>query len=420
MNERIERNGNRIVVRENGLVLRYLCAALYRTIEIDRLSDVILDFSTCGRVVEAVMLPLMPIIADYRKKGVGFQLIAPRDENLQRLFFNTNWSHYINPDKYDPTSQEGKHVPALRFGDEGASTIDEILAKVMNLILGQLETDRATLKAVEWSLGEIMDNVVNHSQSPVGGFVQATAYKDSNRVEFVVADAGIGIPKSMNISDHAQAIRQAINEGVTRDKSQNAGNGLYGSYRVATLSGGQFEINSFMGSLFCRENEGAIVTHRNPVPYCGTSVRCGINVSDPELLGKALRFKGWSHNPPCDYIERKFENEEGELVFNVKDEAQRDTGSRQGGRRIRGMIENLLRDHRPVILDFGGVGVISSSFADEVFGRLFVEMGPRAFMTRIQMRNVDPTVEGLIDRAIMQRTRLGNGDAGSRYFCKPA
>ena len=33
------------------------------------------------------------------------------------------------------------------------------------------------MKAVEWALWEIMDNVVNHSQSPVGGFVQATAYK---------------------------------------------------------------------------------------------------------------------------------------------------------------------------------------------------------------------------------------------------
>ena len=74
------------------------------------------------------------------------------------------------------------------------------------------------------------------------------------------------------------------------------------------------------------------------------------------------------------------------------------------------MIENLLREHRPVLIDFDGVGVISSSFADKVFGRLFVEMGLRAFMTRIQMHNVDPTVEGLIDRAIMQRTRLGNGD----------
>ncbi|MCY4132921.1 MAG: STAS-like domain-containing protein [Nitrospira sp.] len=99
------------------------------------------------------------------------------------------------------------------------------------------------------------------------------------------------------------------------------------------------------------------------------------------------------------------------MVFNVKDTAQRDTGSRQGGKRIRGMIENLLRERRPVNIDFDGVGVISSSFADEVFGRLFVEMGPYDFMTRIKICNADPTVKGLIDRAIMQRTRLGNGDA---------
>jgi len=413
MKDGIEKNDNRIAVKGNVLRpdLRPLCSALYQTIEIGKRPNVILDFSLCSGVAEAVMLPLMPIIADYRKKGVGFQLILPQGEELQRLFFNTNWAHYISPDKYERTLREGRHVPALSFGDEGTSTTDEILAKVMNLILAHLETDRATLKAVEWALWEIMDNVVNHSQSSVGGFVQATAFKDSNRVEFVVADAGIGIPRSMNLHDHAGAIRQAINEGVTRDKNQNAGNGLYGSYRVATLSGGQFEINSLMGWLLCKENDGRIINRRDSIPYCGTSVRCGINVSDPELLGKALRFKGRSHDPPYDYIERNFENDGGELIFNVKDEAQSDTGSRQGGKRIRGIIDNLLREHRPVIIDFDGVGIISSSFADEVFGRLFVEIGPRAFMTQIQMCNVDPTIEGLIDRAIMQRTRLGNGGA---------
>lgn len=101
----------------------------------------------------------------------------------------------------------------------------------------------------------------------------------------------------------------------------------------------------------------------------------------------------------------------GGAVFNMKERAARDFGSRQGGRRTRQAIENLLRKERAVTLDFAGVGVISSGFADEVFGRLFVEMGPRAFMTRIAMRNADGAVEGLIDRAIVQRTRLGNGGA---------
>lgn len=98
------------------------------------------------------------------------------------------------------------------------------------------------------------------------------------------------------------------------------------------------------------------------------------------------------------------------MIFNMREKAWREFGSRQGGKRIRGTIENLLNFAHSIILDFDGVGVISSSFADEVFGRLFVDMGPRAFMTRIEMRNVDPTVEGLIDRAIVQRTKLGNGN----------
>ena len=129
------------------------------------------------------------------------------------------------------------------------------------------------------------------------------------------------------------------------------------------------------------------------------------------LLDEALRFEGKPHDPAYDYIERKFENEAGELIFNMKEHAERDFSSRQGGKRVRQTIENLLSERRAIALDFIGVGVISSSFADEVFGRLFVDMGPRAFMTRIEMRNVDRTVGGLIDRAIVQRTRLGN-DSG--------
>lgn len=74
------------------------------------------------------------------------------------------------------------------------------------------------------------------------------------------------------------------------------------------------------------------------------------------------------------------------------------------------MIENLMAGSDVIVIDFSGIGVVSSSFADEVFGRLFVKMGPGAFMRRIEMRNVDSIVEGLIDRAIVQRTRLGNGN----------
>ena len=114
-----------------------------------------------------------------------------------------------------------------------------------------------------------MDNVSSHAESPVGGFVQATAYLNQNSVEFVVADAGIGIPASMGMNNHAAALLDVINEGVTRDKTRNAGNGLFGSYQVATLSHGSFEIRSGFGLLY-RIGTGNLMNRKLTVPYQGT------------------------------------------------------------------------------------------------------------------------------------------------------
>ena len=100
-------------------------------------------------------------------------------------------------------------------------------------------------------------------------------------------------------------------------------------------------------------------------------------------------------------------------MISVKKEAARFFGFRSGGAQFRQIVENLLRNRDRIVFDFEGVAVFSSSFADEVFGRLFVDMGPRNFMKRMDFRNADPTVEGLIDRAIIQRTKLGNGVADS-------
>ncbi len=372
-----------------------------------------LDFSTCEHITEAVMLPLIPQIAKYRNNGIDFRYIPPLNENLSRLFHNANWAHHLDPSGNNTSNYEGGHVPALCFGDHESNDAFEIFNRVINMILRQLNTDRQALKAVEWSLWEIMDNVTDHANSQVGGFIQATAYERRNSVEFVIADAGIGIPESMGMKDrrkdHPKALRDAISEGVTRDPEKNAGNGLYGSYRVSVLSGGSFEIHSLYG--FLGSDKNRVNSNYEKVPYAGTSVLCSINLSDPDLLHNALQFKGKPHDPPSDYIEKQFETAEDELLFCMKTEAGKDFGSRQGGIRVRNMIENLLRDRDSIILDFADVGVISSSFADEVFGRLFMQMGPRAFMSRITMRNVDTTVNGLIDRAIVQRTKLDNGNS---------
>ena len=411
MTRQVERENNviRVLGRSGPDATPILVAALHQAVNEEAHAHVVLDFSLCDGITQAVMLPLMPLVTRYReKRGIRFELVGPNDPALGRLFVNANWAFHIDPDEFERNRHLGGHLPAVRFLDDGDDGQDAILDRVMELVLGRLDTTRDTLKAVEWSLGEVMDNVVAHARSPVGGFVQATAFAKSDAVEFVVADAGIGIRRSIAADDDQEALRMAIAEGVTRDRTRNAGNGLFGSYQVAVLSSGHFEIRSGR-ALLRGTGSGDLHIGTQPAPYGGTSVRCRIGLSDPGLLDKALRFKGRPHDPAHDFVEREFDDDRGGLVFVMREKASPHFGSRRGGRRVRRMITNLLRTHQAIVLDFEGVGVFTSSFADELFGRLFVGMGPRAFMSRVRMVHVAPTVEGLIDRAIVQRTKLGNG-----------
>ena len=313
----IEQKGNSILVADGVFPddLPKLCAALHQAIGQDEDLEIALDFSGCTAVFQSAMLPLIPLVVRYRElQGINFALVPPLDRDLGRLFRNTNWAHHIDPGNHPPNRHLHGHVPALRFQGDGDNGQEAILGRVLELILGALDTSRDMLKAVEWSLGEIMDNVPMHAESPVGGFVQATAYTASNSVEFVVADAGIGIAASMGHDDDRAALREAITEGVTRDRERNAGNGLFGSYQVAVLSGGEFEIRSNRGVLQ-RTGTDSLDTGTPTAPYMGTSVRCKIGLDESGLLERALRFKGKPHDPPHDFVERAFENDSGLLVM---------------------------------------------------------------------------------------------------------
>jgi STAS-like domain of unknown function (DUF4325) len=116
-------------------------------------------------------------------------------------------------------------------------------------------------------------------------------------------------------------------------------------------------------------------------------------------------FRGRRHDPGNDYIERKYLHSGEAVLFKVKDELS-SFGTRAAGRLARNKVENLMDNRwRAIEFDFEGILLISSSFADEVFGMLFGELGPIGFGSLCKFKNVDSTVQSLIDRAIYQRMR---------------
>ncbi|UGY27730.1 DUF4325 domain-containing protein [Bradyrhizobium septentrionale] len=408
----IRTESNRIIFEGNlREETRSALVCIFQLIQKLGYQDVVLDFSATRYVDAGMMLPISSYAAYYRKNQIDFSLIEPTDPVLRRLFINTNWAHFIDPQQYALNSRRrSNNLPALQFLDSDAQ--HDVVNQAMEILMETIKVqERTQLKALEWALNEITDNVLNHAESSIGGLVQIQSFPTKNRVSFYVADAGIGIPSTLRkaipaISSDSDALDKAIREGVTRNKATNQGNGLYGTFKCCEESKGSFLILSNHAVL--RYDSKGLSVKTDNVPFRGSFINATIDYSTEGLLEKAFVFKGKVHEPANDYIDMHYTQVEDKIIFEVVKEVE-GFGSREFGRRTRSKIDNILVDKKNSILfDFAGVPLISSSFADEVFGKLFAELGAMEFMRRCAFQSVDATVKRLIDRAISQRMKASN------------
>jgi len=385
--------------------VRPFVAVLHKVVRDRGYKNVTIDLTDLRAAFEVGILPIVPVVERYRlRDDCDVTLVLPADQKLSALFVNTNWAHFLAPLQYAQSSMRSHlHLPAQNYRD--LSTLSAAVDNIMNIVLNTIpDLQRTQLQALEWSIQEISDNVLNHSRSDLGGYIQASTFSNRRLVEFVVCDGGVGIPTTLNMSsNHPLALEQAIKEGITRDPNSNAGNGLFGSLEVSRLSRGAFSINSYCGALFLT-NSGDVRSVYERVPYLGTSVTASISCSDSELLINALTFKGKKHVMGFDYLDKQFGSSDTVLTFHMSAEAK-SFGTREVGRLMHNKICTVMASDLslPVVFDFKDVPIISSSFADEVFGRLFADLGPMTFVSRFQFINVNTTVRALVDRAIMQR-----------------
>ena len=80
------------------------------------------------------------------------------------------------------------------------------------------------------------------------------------------------------------------------------------------------------------------------------------------------------------------------------------TGTRPPAERLRRKILTLLPDlDGPLVLDFTGVRSASSSFLDELLGRLAKHLGREEFHRRVRVIGMEPLVKQMADVVVGQR-----------------
>ncbi len=373
--------------------------------------ELTLDLSSIPTAFPGAVLPLVVLCRDLRGRDVDVRLILPEAPHLGLLFRNANWAHLIDPNNFgEEAFKSGHNLPATEY--RSSTDQQAVVSLAVDLLLEEAHIDRPLLAGLEWCLNEVTDNVLVHAKDPSGGVVHVTRFESS--VQIVVCDAGLGIAASMraqfpDLDDDVAAAQEALLPGVTSGPGQ--GNGLAGIKSIADLAGGKITIltNSALGLISGSglDNRAEWKTVFEHVSFPGTALSLQLPLDIHLDLREALSFQSpdWE---PYDLIDSRYEtgHEGGTFEIRIAKE-RRGAGSREAGRALRTKVENLLSsdgDAR-VHIDFDGVAMISSSFADEFLGKLRAELGPEAFDRRVGLQRFTPDVQTVIAGAVSQRMR---------------
>ena len=78
-------------------------------------------------------------------------------------------------------------------------------------------------------------------------------------------------------------------------------------------------------------------------------------------------------------------------------------GTRDLGRKIREHSLFLIQKQKRIMFDFHGVHLISSAFADEIFGKIFLDLGEAEFRENIRINGFDNNEDKNLILLIIQK-----------------
>jgi hypothetical protein len=365
------------------------------------------DFSRVTKAFANGMLGIIAKVTQLRLKGNDIFIILPHQPDHREFFLATNWAYLLNPDFPMETGQNTRHF-ARQF--TSFEMLPNLIFQFMNIVMRYISMPKDILSALEWSVNEVCDNVINHSNSSSGGFLQIIAYPQNGTIAFSVADAGNGILTTLregfpNLETDIEAIEEALKAGVTRNKKYGQGNGLAGTLRISSMTGGSLDILSGRGRLLITPEGKTLSLNSLPKNFSGTCVSGHIRMSTEFSISEALSFGPFSYSP-YNVVDAQYELEhEDALLVRMKNE-DLGTGTRQAGKEMRFKLLNLIevKPGYPIYIDWQEISVVASSFADEFVGKLFVTLGKGQFERIIRNTNLDPLVAQLISKAITERS----------------
>ncbi len=147
-----------------------------------------------------------------------------------------------------------EHESAGRFIPLTTITDSEDLTRFITDMIPLLHLEPRHAEPIKYIVSELVRNVLEHARSENGAILCAQYYKKSNTIRIGIADTGVGIKETINLSHraltHLDALRLALMPGITGTTRMeggteyNAGAGLFFIKSIAKVNRDFFVIYS--------------------------------------------------------------------------------------------------------------------------------------------------------------------------------
>jgi len=173
---------------------------------------------------------------------------------------NSKCIGYTNTILNPNASRQRSYIPLEHFSndfgnkDEIANNVTKKIIESANNISDEYKLDLS--KYLQYLISEMMDNVISHSMSEIGGIVTAQYYPTKKKVQVVIIDNGVGLLETLSKKYPLESEKEAIKKAMEKESSgsnafapytnvpKHAGLGLYFLSKIIEYTSGRLLIVS--------------------------------------------------------------------------------------------------------------------------------------------------------------------------------
>lgn len=214
----------------------------------------VFDFVNADFLQPYHLTSLACLIEDYKINGAKIKFKLHKKTQAGVFLMYTKFDKYWNTGfdrNYCLNIQTYNTIPIWKYNDE---KIDSYANLIMNFY-SEHSVKGKDLTPLRLTIVEALNNIKDHSESKIGGFIFTQFFFTSSELDISICDFGVGIPKKVNsylaklgerkrCSDLV-AIERALELGFsTKSQPHNAGRGLDTILSNVNTSKGEIQIIS--------------------------------------------------------------------------------------------------------------------------------------------------------------------------------